>query len=95
MKKITIEDVRNILANQGNMYVSTLTNEELNQAILQDDLGLQDYEIIELMQQLEVKGRFFFAKPAETFLKNTSSIPVYLLRRICNDYTVESKPCYP
>lgn len=93
MKKITINCVRTVLANMGNTYVSTLSNEELNSAILQDDLGLPDYEIIELVEKLEKEGRFFIAKPARDFLKNTTSIPVYLLRRICNDYVYESKPC--
>ena len=93
MKKISINEVRSILANMGNTYVSTLSNKELNSALLQDDLGLTDYEITELLQKLEQKGRFFIAKPAESFLKNTTSIPVYLLRRICNDYVYESKPC--
>ena len=93
MKNIKIDDVRNLLANMGNTYVGLLTNEELSSALLQDDLGLEDYEVAELVENLEKVGRFFIAKPARDFLKNTSSVSVALLRRICNDYVYDSKPC--
>ena len=94
MTQIRINDVRTVLANMGNTYVNSLTNEELNKAILQDYLGLQDHEVVELLEELEKNGRFFIEKPAQIFLKNTNSIPVYLLRQICKDYASESKPCY-
>ena len=93
MNCITTSVVRNLLANMGNSYVGTLTDEELSSALLQDDLGLEDYEVAELVENLEKVGRFFIAKPARDFLKNTSSVSVALLRRICNDYVYESKPC--
>lgn len=93
MKKIAIEDVRKSLANMGNTYVSLLTDEELDSALLQDDLGLEDYEVADLIERLEKVGAFFIAEVAENFLKNTTSVPIYLLRRICNDYVYESKPC--
>ena len=93
MNCITTSVVRNLLANMGNSYVGTLTDEELSSALLQDDLGLEDYEVAELVENLEKVGRFFIAKPARDFLKNTSSVSVALLRRICNDYVYDSKPC--
>ena len=93
MNCITTSVVRNLLANMGNSYVGTLTDEELSSALLQDDLGLEDYEVAELVENLEKVGRFFIAKPASDFLKNTSSVSVALLRRICNDYVYDSKPC--
>ena len=93
MNCITTSVVRNLLANMGNSYVGTLTDEELSSALLQDDLGLEDYEVAELVENLEKVGRFFIAKPARDFLKNTSSVSVALLRRICDDYVYESKPC--
>ena len=92
-KKLFLEDVRNILTNMGNTYVSTLSNEELSSAILQDDLGLEDYEVTELVEKIEKAGGFFIAEPALRFLKKQRSLPVYLLSRICEDYTVETKPC--
>ena len=94
MKKISIDDVRRSLTNMGNTYVATLTNEELSSANLQDDLGLEEFEIRELIKKLEAAGHFFIAKPALQFLDNLSSISVRLLRRICNDYLLESKPCF-
>ncbi len=86
MKKITIDDVRNSLANMGNTYVATLTNEELSSASLQDDLGLEDFEIDELIGKLEAAGHFLIAKPALQFFDRLNSVSVRLLRRICNKY---------
>ena len=94
MKKISIDCVRTVLANMGNTYVNLLTNEELDYALLEDDLGVSDEEKIELVEKLEIAGEFFIVEPARDFLKNTTSVPIYLLRHICNDYVVESKPCY-
>lgn len=94
MKRITINDVRNALANMGNTYVRTLTNEELSSASLQDDLGMEETEIDELIAKLEAAGHFFITKPALQFLETLSSISVRLLRRICNNYVLEFKPCY-
>ena len=93
MKKITLNDVRKCLQDMGNTYVSLLTNEELSSAVLQDDLGLEDYEIIELIEKLEAKGHFFIAEPASDFLRRQNSIPVYLLNCICNEYVYDVKQC--
>ena len=92
MKKIMVNDVRTVLANMKNANVSTLTDEELSYAILQDDLGMEDYEIVELVQELEKVGHFFIVDPAVNFLKKQQSVSVELLRRICNEYAVETKP---
>lgn len=92
MKKIMLEDVRKVLTDMGNLYVSLLTDEELSEALLQDDLGLKEEEIIELVVKLEELGCFFVIEPVKQFLQRENFIPVYLLRRICDDYTVETKP---
>ena len=92
MKKVLLKDVRIILTDMGNTYVSQLTDEELSEAILQDDLGLEEEEINELVAKLEKRGCFFIVEAAKQFLQRQNSIPVYLLSRICEDYTVETKP---
>lgn len=94
MQKITIDVVRNVLMDMGNDYVSTLTNEELFQASLQDDLGLKDYEIDELIDKLENTCCCFFYKPAVRFLKKTCSLPISLLNLVCNNYALETKLIY-
>jgi len=93
MRKIELKDVRKILTDMGNTYVSLLTDEELSEALLQDDLGLKEEEIDELVVKLEELGCFFVVEPVKQFLQRENSIPVYLLSRICEDYTVETKPC--
>ena len=94
MKKITVKDVRTVLVNMGNTSIGQLTDEELSSAILQDDLGMEDNEIFELVAQLEKIGGFYFIDVANDFLQRTRSISVNLLRYICNHYVCETKPCY-
>lgn len=94
MKNISIENVRMALSNMGNLYVNTLSDEELNSAILQDDLGLQEHEMPELIKNLENFGRFFILEPAKSFLKDTSAITVRLFKRVCNDNIGEYQMCY-
>jgi hypothetical protein len=89
MNNISIKNVRMALSNMGNLYVNTLSDEELNSAILQDDLGLQEHELPELIKNLENFGRFFILEPAKSFLRDSSTVTVRRFKRVCNKYISE------
>lgn len=91
---ISVDAVRKVLSDMGFTQVSLLTNEEIGQASLLFDLGVEDHELPEFLDRLEKEKHVYFDRDAiMKFLHNGYAITVYELGEFSSEHFSSVKIC--